>query len=152
MLAGGIQSVLAGGLETNTFIDGGLVEFTSGALAGGPATPINFSTDNAGGTLVLEFSQGFTGAIAGFASPAGVSEQIDLKDIAFGPGTTRSFLEAAGNTSGTLTVNDGTHTANLTLLGLYSTANFTLSSDGGGGTFVRDPAVVASATTLAPHA
>jgi autotransporter passenger strand-loop-strand repeat protein len=152
VLAGGIQSVLAGGLETNTLIDGGLVELTSGALAGGPATPINFSTDNAGGTLALDFSQGFTGAIAGFASPSGVSEQIDLKDIAFGPNTTRSFLEAGGNTSGTLSVSDGTHTANLTLLGLYSTANFTLSSDGGGGTFVRDPAVVASATTLAPHA
>jgi autotransporter passenger strand-loop-strand repeat protein len=150
--AGGTQSVLAGGLETNTTIDGGLVELTSGALAGGPATPLQFSTDNAGGTLQLDFSQGFTGAIAGFASPAGVSEQIDLRDVAFTGATTVSFNEAGGNTSGTLTVTDGTHTANLTLLGLYSTANFTLSSDGGGGTFVRDPAVVASATTLASHA
>jgi len=41
-------------------------------------------------------------------------------------------------------VTDGTHTANLTLLGQYSTANFSLSSDGSGGTIVTDPPLVGS--------
>ena len=48
--------------------------------------------------------------------------------------------QAAGNNlSGTLTVTDGTHTANLTLLGIYAPGNFTLSSDLHGGTIVNDP-------------
>jgi hypothetical protein len=53
-----------------------------------------------------------------------------------------------------LTVTDGPHTANLTLLGLYATANFSISSDGAGGTFVKDPALVGSAASpiLAAHA
>jgi hypothetical protein len=52
-----------------------------------------------------------------------------------------SFKEAQGHLSGTLTVTDGTHTASLTLLGQYSAQNFTLASDGHGGTMITDPAV-----------
>jgi len=44
-------------------------------------------------------------------------------------------------TSGTLKVTDGIHTANIELLGQYSTANFHLSADGHGGTIVTDPKV-----------
>ena len=36
-------------------------------------------------------------------------------------------------------VTDGTHAADLTLLGQHSTANFHLASDGQGGTLVTDP-------------
>jgi hypothetical protein len=38
-----------------------------------------------------------------------------------------------------LTVSDGVHTAHLTLLGQYITAQFTSGSDGHGGTVVTDP-------------
>jgi hypothetical protein len=48
-------------------------------------------------------------------------------------------LARGSNTSGTLTVSDGTHTTNLTLLGQYATAQFNLTSDGHGGTLVTDP-------------
>jgi len=86
--------------------------------------------------------------IAGFGSPHGVTEEIDLRDISFGAHTKETFTEASNHLSGTLTVTDGTHTANLTLLGQYSTANFSLSSDGQGGTIVTDPpAMVGSATS-----
>ena len=40
-----------------------------------------------------------------------------------------------GNTSsGTLTVNDGTHSASILLLGNYTAASFNLGKEGGGGT------------------
>ena len=42
-------------------------------------------------------------------------------------------------TGGTLTVTDGTHTANIALLGNYLSSSWTLSSDGNGGTVVVDP-------------
>jgi hypothetical protein len=135
-------------LAVDTFIDGGTMEIASGGSIGN-VLPVSFT--ESGGALILDFSQGFlpTWTIAGFASPQGITEFIDLKDIVSGASTKLTFNEAGNNTSGTLTVTDGTHTANLTLLGLYSQSNFTLSSDGAGGTKVTDPAVTASATITA---
>jgi autotransporter passenger strand-loop-strand repeat protein len=70
------------------------------------------------------------------------SPSIDLADIAFGANTTLGFSEASNNTSGTLTVSDGTHTASLLLLGQYVAGNFHMASDGNlpnAGTLVTDP-------------
>ena len=80
-------------------------------------------------------SQNFDGQISGFGIPGA----IDFADIAFGAQTTLGFTEAPGNTSGTLTVSDGTHTAAILLLGQYLAANFNMASDGHGGTLVTDP-------------
>jgi len=44
-------------------------------------------------------------------------------------------------------VSDGVHTANVDLLGSYSLANFTASSDGHGGTSVVDPPLGSSQTS-----
>jgi hypothetical protein len=126
-------------------------EWASGGSTGSGA--VTFT--NAGGDLQLDASVSFHGLIAGFASPRGVTEEIDLRDIAFGKGTKVTFTEASKHQSGTLTVTDGTHTADLTLLGQYSTANFSLASDGHGGTMITDPpAMVGSAASpvLAAHA
>ena len=74
--------------------------------------------------------------------------------MAFGKSTRAYFTEAANHLSGTLTVTDGTHTANLTLLGQYSTADFSLATDGGTGTLVTDPpssASTAGTFLAAPH-
>ena len=48
---------------------------------------------------------------------------------------------SGNNSPGTLTVSDGTHTANIALDGNYSLANFTAYSDGHGGTSIVDPPV-----------
>ena len=66
-------------------------------------------------------------------------------DIAFISGTTSvNFVEAPSNTSGTLTVTDTTHTANITLLGQYVAGQFNIQNDGAGGTLVTDPPVSAA--------
>jgi hypothetical protein len=120
---------------------------------GGPGVGSAISTTVNSGGFALANGGLLTGLIAGFSSPSGVNEAIDLRDISFGTGTSVKFTEAAGNTSGTLTVTDETHTANLTLLGQYSTANFSLSSDGHGGTLVTDPQPgSAGSPVLATHA
>jgi hypothetical protein len=54
-----------------------------------------------------------------------------------------SFTEAGDNLSGTLTVADGAHTANITLLGQYVAGQFTSANDGHGGTLIGDPPTVA---------
>jgi autotransporter passenger strand-loop-strand repeat protein len=148
--AGGFELVESGGTTLGALIDGGVLEVQGGGSTGD--LPVSFTKN--GGDLQLDFSQFFTGTIAGFASPAAVTEEIDLRDIGFDATTKLSFVEAAGGTSGTLTVTDGTNTANLTLLGQYSTANFSLASDGNGGTIITDPpATVGSAASpiLAAH-
>lgn len=132
---GGQIVVQDGGFIDNTNINGGQVVIQDGA-DGGLINFNQFGVEDQGGVLVLESSQDFTGEIVGFNSVNG--DTIDLQDIAFTAQTTATWTQ--NGTSGTLSVTDGTNTANLSLLGFYSTANFTLSSDGAGGTFVVDPA------------
>jgi hypothetical protein len=68
-------------------------------------------------------------------------DQLDLHDILFGAATTQTYTANETGTGGTLTVSDGVHTANITILGQYSGAGFTTSVDNGGGTSVtyHDP-------------
>jgi len=135
VLGGGFEFVGPGGTASGTTLSGGRLEVFSGGSTG--SGPITFT--NAGGILQLDDSPSFHGTIAGFASPPGVNEEIDLGGIAFGKKTRATFKEDKNHLSGTLTVTDGTHTANLTLLGQYSANNFSLSSDGHGETMVTDP-------------
>ena len=66
--------------------------------------------------------------------------------------TTLAFAEAQNNGIGTLTVSDGTHTANILLLGQYSAAQFHVTTDGNGGTLVTDPPVVSGTAASDPFA
>ena len=75
-----------------------------------------------------------TGTIGGQLA---IGDVIDLADITAGAGATIGY--SGNNSPGTLTVSDGTKTASIALLGNYSLANFTASSDGHGGTDVVDP-------------
>jgi hypothetical protein len=95
---------------------------------------------SAGGTLKLDSPQTFAGTIAGFASPSGVTESIDLVGIAPGNNPKATFTEAVSNLSGTLSIGG----VNLTLLGQYTAADFSAASDGAGGTVITDPAQTAS--------
>lgn len=142
LVDGGLELVQSGGDAITAIMSGGSLVVRSGGIVGS----IDFASN--GGLVQLDYSQGFNGTISGFASPPGVTEAIELEDITFGAGTSAKFTEAASNNSGTLTVTDGTHTANLTLLGQYSTANFSLSSDGHGGTVITDPAVGSAGSLL----
>ena len=113
-----------GGVQVN----GGLADFTS-----------YFNqrvTFGAAGVLELSHSTAYTGTVFGFSTAGATS--LDLGDIAFGAGTKASYK---GNTKvGILTVSDGVRTAQLKLIGDYTSSIFTLSDDGHGGTSVTDPA------------
>jgi hypothetical protein len=43
------------------------------------------------------------------------------------------------NTGGTLSANDGSHNANLALLGQFMASSFVMASDGHDGTLITDP-------------
>ncbi len=125
---GGIEYVFSGGTAGGTTLSGGTEIVMSGGIANGTIT---FAGS---GQLTFNISTNLNNfQISGFnTSP----EKLDLTDIAYGGNTTLSFVEANNNTSGTLTVSDTVHTANITVLGLYTTQNFTTASDGHGGTII----------------
>ena len=145
---GGQQIVEAGGTASNTLIEGGFMDLQ----AGGSALFVSFSADSGGVLQIDSPTTDVPNAIAGFASPPGVTENIDLEGFSFS-GATETFTQNAP-TSGTLHLtNSAGQTVNLTLLGQYATSNFTLSSsDGGADTLIVDPATSASATLTTPHA
>lgn len=93
------------------------------------------------GMLIIDHSSSFIGTISGQLA---IGDVIDLADIAGGANVTIAY--SGNNSPGTLTVSDGTHTASIALLGNYSLANFTASSDGHGGTLIVDPPLPAGVT------
>lgn len=123
-----------GNMSQSVTIEAGAKLELTGAVSGS----ITFNA--ATGTLVLDHSSQFTGKLIHLSGDgsASNSNQIDLKDIAFGSGTSASY---SGDTSGgVLTVVDSqSHAAHLSLVGDYTHSTFNLSSDGGGGTLVIDP-------------
>jgi autotransporter passenger strand-loop-strand repeat protein len=153
MYSGGLEQVLSGGSALSTYVySGGTMELESGGYVG--SAPITFADSH--GTLQLDDSVNFSGRIAGFDAFAGsgsaseATNYLDLRDILYGPTTNLSFTEAGNNESGTLTVTDGTHTANLVLLGDYAIGDFSKTSDGFGGTEIYDPANSAQGSAIVP--
>jgi autotransporter passenger strand-loop-strand repeat protein len=149
--SGGTQDIKAGGLAVGSVLDGGSGYVESGGTA--------YSTTISAGTLEVESGGAVNGGVAFTAggngtlrldasadflpdsvSIAGLArgDRLDLADIAFGPQTTVAFTEAANGTSGTLSVSDGTHTANLLLIGQYAAGNFGLTSDSHGGAMITE--------------
>lgn len=123
-----------GNLTQAATINAGATLELSGAVSGS----ITFKAST--GNLVLDHAAQFTGTLIGLTGDGTTanSNHLDLKDVAYGTGTSASF---SGNTaSGVLTVVDAqNHTAHISLVGDYTKSTFNLSSDGTGGTLVIDP-------------
>jgi len=81
--------------------------------------------------LILEQAQSFAATIRGF----GTGDTIDAANFLLS-GTTLNFVENTGRT-GTLTLHDGSLTANILMTGVYSNSSFTLAPDHGTGTLVK---------------
>ena len=112
-------------------------------IASASSAAISFSGTT--GTLKLDNSPSFTGTVAGMSA----NDTIDFTDLNFGTIATPSF--AGSSSAGTLTVTDGSHTANIALLGNYLASTFVASSDGHGGTLVVDPPLVQQTVLTQPQ-
>ena len=121
-------AIVSNGLNVN----GGEVVI-GGAVSAGQTVTFTGS----GGDLVIDDVGTFQAVISGFSTSG---QKIDFGGFTYSAGETVTWTEAAGNTSGMLTVSGAGMTANVTLLGDYATSNFSLSDDGVGGTVVTDPA------------
>jgi hypothetical protein len=135
----------------------GSLSIHSGAtleLAGASAENVSFA-NNAGvtGTLMLDNPNAYSGTISGFAGTTGTqSDAIDLKGIAFDPGTTWTYTPTS-STRGTLTIFENGIAVDTIAFATPSgspltTDNFQLTGDGSGGTLITDP----PASTTTPNA
>ena len=105
--------------------------FGSSAIEFGAASSEAVTFDAAAsGTLKLDASAAFTGVISGFSN----LDHLDLADIA--STATVSYAASADGSGGVLTVSDGTHSANLALVGQYDPARFHVGDDHLGGSLV----------------
>jgi hypothetical protein len=109
---------------------------------------VDFLSDT--GTLKLENSASFAGTVAGLCG----QDAIDFADIGFGGSSTLGYAANSDHSGGTLSVGDGTHMANIALLGSYMASTFAASSDGHGGTLISEAAQASSQTPALtqPHA
>ncbi|HVO94115.1 MAG TPA: hypothetical protein VMT22_14790, partial [Terriglobales bacterium] len=138
---------------------GGGAIIAGGTLVFDAQSNMNVTFDNGSGTpaygeLVLGVASDFSGQIFGFTGTApdtAHSDAIDLKDIAFISDIIFAYQDDAGtDTGGMLTLlESGNVVDSITFAnGEYTTASFTLSSDGSGGTLITDPP---TSTTTSNH-
>ena len=116
-----------------THITGGTLEVASGGTASG----VVFSS---GGMFQLDSGGQVSGAISGFH----LGDAIDLRGLAYNSGSSTvswTQLTTGTSASGTLTVKEGASSVTLTLVGSYTSGNFSVTSDGSGGTLLTDPPV-----------
>ena len=104
------------------------------------ASPVTFAGST--GTLQLDEPSSFAGTVAGLTG----EDTLDLRFI--NPATVHPPTYSGNSSGGTLTVTDGTHTANIALLGNYLASSFVTSSDGHSGTAVVDPVLASSSQQL----
>ncbi|MGY4418773.1 hypothetical protein ACVWY2_001198 [Bradyrhizobium sp. JR6.1] len=76
------------------------------------------------------------------------NDAIDFADIAFSKAVVPGY--SGDSTGGTLSLTDGTHAANIALLGNYIASTFVTSSDGHGGTLVVNQPVSPAMVLAAP--
>jgi hypothetical protein len=100
------------------------------------AGPVTFAGST--GTLQLDTPSSFSGTVAGLTG----QDTLDLRFI--NPSTVQTPTYVGNSSGGTLTVTDGTHTANIALVGNYLASTFVASSDGHGGTAIVDPVLTSS--------
>jgi hypothetical protein len=139
---------------------GGSAIIAGGTLIFDAQSNMNVTFDNGSGTpaygeLVLGHASDFSGQISGFTGTApdtAHSDAIDLKDISFGSNITFAYDDnASTDTGGMLTIfgSGGTVDSIAFANGEYTTASFTLSSDGSGGTLITDPPTSTTPTAAA---
>jgi hypothetical protein len=113
----------------------GSVEISGTAtLELGAAAANNVAIDaTATGFLIFDHTIDFSGQISGLNA----DDRIDMRDLAFGAGTVMSYVDNGG-AGGVLTISDGDHSVQLSLLGAHQLSDFSLSSDGHGGSLLTN--------------
>jgi hypothetical protein len=116
-------------------------------ISAASSATVNFTNSSGNtGELVLDDSKDFSGAIVGFTGDGTTanSDLIDVTDVNIADvATSKTTYTDHGNGTGTLTLYNASGQAldSINFDGNYQLANFTIESDGDGGTLIVDPPV-----------
>jgi hypothetical protein len=129
-------------VEISGIVDGGTAEVGNGIveIAGASSENVSFLATGTGGLELDGLNRSYTGDISGFGGVdhGNASQDIDFAGVSF-TGESFTYTPAnSANTSGTLTVTDGTHSASVTLVGQYVKADFK-AEDINGTLAITDP-------------
>jgi antigen 43 len=151
LFASGASSLIE--ILSGTVVSGGLVEIGNGTIdvrSGGTAS-VFFMPTGSGGLIIADMSgstAAYNGTVSGFGgmNHTNHAQFIDLTSVSFASGQIHlSYTSAAG--SGTLSVVSGaTLVAAITMIGSYTSANFSATSGSDGKVQIVDPAVVNGGT------
>ena len=111
---------------------------------------VSFLSGGSGGLQLDGTGSAYSGKISGFGG-SGHSNHNQSIDFTAISAAGASFTYTSGNTSntsGTLSVTDGTHSATVVLVGSYSSGNFVSGSDSSGHLLITDPQVVSGGLVL----
>jgi Ca2+-binding RTX toxin-like protein len=139
--------VVAGALDNHGELSatGGSSLAVHGAVSGhgsatvGAGSTIDFTAasdanvafaNGAAGTLQLDDAAHFSGTVAGLDG----NDMLHFGDVAYSAATQVSYTANAGDSGGTLTLSDGTVSAQIGLIGHYDAADFHLAAGSNGGT------------------
>jgi hypothetical protein len=119
-------------------------------LTGGGTGKVEFVGAAAGDDTFKNLAALFNGdTVSGFGANGDVIDLTDMNAATVKP----PIWSQTSNSSGTLTVSDGVHTAAITLLGQFTANGFQSAPDGGVGTAITyQPAPLALAQTASQHA
>ncbi|MGA7069838.1 beta strand repeat-containing protein, partial [Bradyrhizobium sp.] len=147
-----------GTLFSDPAANSGAVTIDSGTaldIAAASTATVSFANGTGNtGELVLADSKDFTGTIVGFTGDGTISNSdlVDLADVNIvNVALNKTTYADHGNDTGTLTLYNANGQAldSVNFAGTYQLANFTIESDGDGGTLIVDPPVNANGQSSA---
>jgi autotransporter passenger strand-loop-strand repeat protein len=137
----GSQVVESGGTASGTTVGSGSKEIVlSGGTALGTALSSGSEIDIYGSVSGFVVSAGIT-LVVGAGGTATTVLSGGSETVASGGSDVGTQKTTGANASGTLIVKEGSQTQSFTLVGSYTSANFSVTSDRHGGTLITDPPV-----------
>jgi autotransporter passenger strand-loop-strand repeat protein len=130
-------------IASGAVVNGGLALIGDGIvdIAGSSGESVKFLSSGSGGLELDGVGSAYKGKVSGFGGSGHSKHDQFIDFTAIGSGASVSYTSAASHTSGTLKVTSGGVSATVTLIGTYSSTNFS-SSTVGGHVRVTDPVVI----------
>ena len=122
-------------IDINGVVNGGVAVVGNGTveIGGSSGEGVKFLSNGTGGLVLDGTGNAYTGKVDGFGVAGGgnSNQSIDFAGVNYA-GAIVSYTPAnAADTSGTLTVTDGTHSASIVLVGQYEASDFQNANNGG---------------------
>jgi hypothetical protein len=124
-------------IASGAVVTGGVAEIGDGTvfIAASSGENVAFVASGSGGLVLNGSGHAFTGMVSGFGFGSSAHSDhdqfIDFRSVNFAGATVTYTSANAANTSGTLAVTDGLHSASVLLVGNYTLANFSATNIGG---------------------